>query len=292
MAPLIRVDGVSKRYQFGDSAAGLKQAVAQWLAKGNSGQWLWALRDVDLTVDSGEAVGIIGHNGAGKSTLLRLIAGVSKATSGKIETRGRVGAIIALGAGCHPDLTGRENIFLNGTILGLTRAEIRRRFDEIVAFSELERFIDSPLKHYSSGMSLRLSFAVAAHLRCDILAVDEVLAVGDQQFAEKCRERMRRLRDEGTTIVLVTHNLATVSSFCSRAVLFRQGRVQADGQPAQIVRLYREKFMTPGALVRNHEESPSITQGAAPSMASGNSPATRYVMREFLGKRAGWGKRP
>jgi ABC-type polysaccharide/polyol phosphate transport system ATPase subunit len=293
MTPLIHVDGVSKRYQLGDSAAGLKQAAAAWLTGGNSRQWVWALRDVDLRIDSGETVGMIGHNGAGKSTLLRLIAGVSKPTSGKIETRGRIAAIIALGAGCHPDLTGRENIFLNGTILGLTRAEIRRRFDEIVAFSELEEFIDSPLKHYSSGMSLRLNFAVAAHLRCDILAVDEVLAVGDEQFAAKCRERMRRLRDDGTTIVLVTHNLPAVVNFCSRAVLFRQGRIEADGKPEEIVRLYQEKFATPGALARNDrgEALQSRAHRAQPSAAAGNSPV-RSVVREFLGKRAGWGKRP
>jgi lipopolysaccharide transport system ATP-binding protein len=230
---------------------GLKQAAARWLSGGNSEEWVWALRDVDLTINSGEAVAMIGHNGAGKSTLLRLIAGVSKPTFGKIETHGRMAAIIALGAGCHPDLSGRENIFLNGTILGLTRAEIRRRFDEIVAFSELERFIDSPLKHYSSGMSLRLSFSVAAHLRCDILAVDEVLAVGDERFAEKCRERMGRLRDEGTTIVLATHNLPMVTSFCSRAVLFRQSRIEADGQTEDTVRLHREQSMAPGVPAGN-----------------------------------------
>ena len=251
MTPIIRVEAVSKRYQLGAGTPSLKQAASQWLTGQNAREWIWALRDVDLTIDRGETVGMIGHNGAGKSTLLRLMAGVSRPTSGKIETRGRIAAIVALGAGCHPELTGRENIFLNGTILGLSRAEIRHRFDEIVAFSELERFIDSPLKHYSSGMSLRLSFSVAAHVHCDILAVDEVLAVGDERFAEKCRERMRRLRDGGTTIVLVTHNLPTVISFCSRAVLFRQGRVEADGSTEEIVQLYREQSKSSGAWVSN-----------------------------------------
>lgn len=239
--PLIHVQGVSKRYRFDDNSGSLKQAAAGWLIGARSRQWIWALRDVNLAVDRGETLAMIGHNGAGKSTLLRLLAGVSKPTSGRIETNGRVAALIALGAGCHPDLTGRENIFLNGTILGLKRAEIRSRFDEIVAFSELERYIDSPLKHYSSGMSLRLSFAVAAHLRCDILAVDEVLAVGDEHFAEKCLQRMSKLRDEGTTIVLATHDLSLVSRFCSRAILFRQGRIDADGNPAHVVNLYHQQ---------------------------------------------------
>jgi len=192
-------------------------------------------------VNAGEVVGIIGHNGAGKSTLLRLLARTSKPTTGRIETKGHLAALLDLGAGFHPELTGRENIYLNGTLLGLTRKEISKRFDEIVAFSEIERFIATPVKHYSRGMTLRLSFAVAAHVNCDLLLVDEVLSVGDARFASKCLERMRRLRDQGMTIVLTSHNLQTVVDFCSRAVLFRDGSLIADGPPEEIVDLYSRK---------------------------------------------------
>ena len=177
---------VSKRYQIGKHSTSLKSAAADWLSGRPSAQWVWALRDVNLSINAGESIGIIGHNGAGKSTLLRLLARVSKPTAGKIEINGRMAALLELGAGFHPDLTGRENVFLNGTLLGLKRSQISARFDEIVAFSEIERFIDTPVKHYSSGMTLRLSFAVAAHLDCDVLLIDEVLAVGDPSFAEKC----------------------------------------------------------------------------------------------------------
>jgi lipopolysaccharide transport system ATP-binding protein len=236
--PMIRIHGVSKRYRVGKHTTNLKQAVTGWLSGRPSADWSWALRDVSFSVNAGEAIGIIGHNGAGKSTLLRLLARVSKPTTGKIEIKGRMAALLELGAGFHPDLTGRENIFLNGTILGLTRAQIRKSFDEIVAFSEVERFIDTPVKQFSRGMSLRLSFAIAAHLSCDLLLVDEVLSVGDACFAEKCLVRMRRLRDQGMTIVLISHDLHTVVSFCSRALLFDGGSLFADGQPQEVVDLY------------------------------------------------------
>lgn len=239
--PMIRVREVSKRYRVGKLATTLKESLAGWLSGRPSADWLWALRNVSLSVNAGEAVGIVGHNGAGKSTLLRLLARVSKPTVGVIETKGRMAALLELGAGFHPDLTGRENIFLNGTLLGLTRAEVSKRFDEIVEFSEVERFIDTPVKHFSRGMTLRLSFAVAAHLNCDLLLVDEVLSVGDARFAEKCLIRMRRLRDQGMTIVLTSHNLRTVVDFCSRALLFRGGSLVADGRPEDIVNLYASK---------------------------------------------------
>jgi ABC-type polysaccharide/polyol phosphate transport system ATPase subunit len=232
---------VSKRYQIGKHSTSLKSAAADWLSGRPNAQWVWALRNVNLSINAGESIGIIGHNGAGKSTLLRLLARVSKPTEGKIQINGRMAALLELGAGFHPDLTGRENVFLNGTLLGLKRSQISARFDEIVAFSEIERFIDTPVKHYSSGMTLRLSFAVAAHLDCDVLLIDEVLAVGDQVFAEKCLERMRRLSDQGMTIILTSHSSETVAKLCSRALLFHGGSLVADGPAQKVMDLYRDK---------------------------------------------------
>jgi len=249
---MIRIQEVSKRYQVGKLTTSLKEAAAGWLAGRQAARWVWALRDVNLSVNAGEAVGIIGHNGAGKSTLLRLLARVSKPTTGWIETKGRMAALLELGAGFHPDLTGRENIFLNGTLLGLTRTEISKRFDEIVAFSEVESFIDTPVKHFSSGMTLRLSFAIAAHLNCDLLLIDEVLAVGDPSFADKCLMRMQHLRDQGMTIVLTSHNLRTVASFCSRALLFRGGCLVADGQPAEVLGLCENSTSRSEAIDPRH----------------------------------------
>src|SRR3984885_12851571 len=199
---MVRGCGISKRYRVGKPATSLKEALNCWLSGRQSADWFWALRDVSLSVNAGEAVGIVGNNGAGKSTLLRMLARLIKPTAGQIETKGRMAALLDLGAGFHPDLTGRENVFLNGTLLGLTRAEIRKSFDEIAAFSEIERFIDTPVKHFSRGMTLRLGFAIVAHLNCDLLLIDEVLSVGDARFAEKCLIRMRRLRDQGMTILI------------------------------------------------------------------------------------------
>lgn len=248
---VVRAEGVSKRYPLHGADSSLKRAAAAWLSRRPTEEFIWALRDVSFRIDAGETVGLVGHNGAGKSTILRLLARISRPTRGTIETHGRMACLIALGAGFHPDLTGRENIFLNGTMLGLKREEIRRRFDEIVAFSELERFLDTPIRSYSSGMSLRLSFSVAAILSCDILLVDEVLSVGDEHFAEKCLARMRKMRSEGTTIVLASHDLWTVSSFCSRAILLHQGRIQADGPAEQVVEEYQNELDGP----RREEEA-------------------------------------
>lgn len=238
---MINMRGVSKLYRIGKPTTSLKEALSGWLSGRQSTDWLWALRDIDLSVTAGEAVGIVGSNGVGKSTLLRLLARVSRPTRGQIETKGRMAALLDLGAGFHPDLTGRENVFLNGTLLGLTRAEIRKSFDEIVAFSEIERFIDTPVKHFSRGMTLRLGFAIVAHLNCDLLLIDEVLSVGDARFAEKCLTRMRHLRDRGMTILITSHDLSSLVRFCSRMLLLRNGSLTADGKPEDIVHLYREK---------------------------------------------------
>ncbi len=198
----------------------------------------WALREVDLQIDSGETVAFIGANGAGKSTVLKLISRIIEPTSGQVLVNGRVGALLELGAGFHPDLTGRENIYLNGSILGLSRTEIRQRFDDIVSFAELERFIDVPVRHYSSGMYVRLGFAVAVHTDPQILLVDEVLAVGDQNFQHKCFERIGELQRRGITICYVSHDLSTVQRICSKAVWLEDGAVQAAGDVMDTVSCY------------------------------------------------------
>jgi lipopolysaccharide transport system ATP-binding protein len=197
-----------------------------------------ALDDVSLTVNNGEAVGIIGRNGAGKSTLLKILSQITGPTTGRVRVRGRLASLLEVGTGFHPDLTGRENVFLNGAILGMSKAEIRQRLDEIIAFSELEDFIDTPVKRYSSGMYVRLAFAVAAHLEPEILIVDEVLAVGDAAFQEKCLGKMQSASGAGRTVLFVSHNMAAIQHLCSRAVLMRAGKVHADGAPDEVVAQY------------------------------------------------------
>ncbi len=200
-----------------------------------SGETFWALNDVSFKLQQGEVLGIVGRNGAGKSTLLKILSQVTGPTSGTIKVRGRIASLLEVGTGFHADLTGRENIFLNGAILGMTKAEIWRKLDEIIAFSEIEAFVDTPVKRYSSGMYVRLAFAVAAHLEPEILIVDEVLAVGDAQFQEKCLGKMQGVAGEGRTILFVSHNMASVQQLCTRAMLLKDGRIQREGQPAAIV---------------------------------------------------------
>jgi lipopolysaccharide transport system ATP-binding protein len=190
----------------------------------------WALSDISFEVKRGEVVGIIGRNGAGKSTLLKIMSRVTTPTKGQIKIRGRVGSLLEVGTGFHPELTGRENIFLNGAILGMTKNEIKKKFDEIVAFAEVEKFIDTPVKRYSSGMYVRLAFAVAAHLEPEILIVDEVLAVGDIHFQKKCLTKMGESAKNGRTVIFVSHNMASVKALCGRAILLDAGRVVMDGE--------------------------------------------------------------
>ncbi|NLO28561.1 MAG: ABC transporter ATP-binding protein [Actinobacteria bacterium] len=199
---------------------------------------LWALKDVDLEVRRGEAVGIIGRNGAGKSTLLKVLSHITEPTEGRVEIRGRVGSLLEVGTGFHSELTGRENIFLNGAILGMTRAEIRSRFDEIVEFAEISRFLDTPVKRYSSGMYVRLAFAVAAHLDPEILIVDEVLAVGDAAFQKKCLGKMSDVAGGGRTVLFVSHNLSAVRQLCERVVMLDGGLMKTDGKTDEILRIY------------------------------------------------------
>jgi ABC-2 type transport system ATP-binding protein len=198
-----------------------------------------ALDGVSLTIDEGESVALLGHNGSGKSTMLKLISGVLRPNSGEILTRGRVAGLIEVGAGFHPDLSGRENIYLNAAILGMTKKETEERFDEIVAFSEIEQFIDTEVKHYSSGMFLRLAFSVAIHTAVDILLIDEILSVGDEPFQKKCLARIRELHASGITLVVVSHDLNMVSDLCERGVLLRDGRIAFDGDSKQAVALLR-----------------------------------------------------
>jgi len=246
--PVIEFENVSKAYHLGASRTSLREAISQLarkpLALARNGkrpdpELFWALKDISFTVEQGEVLGIIGHNGAGKSTMLKLLSKVAFPTSGHIRSQGRMAALIELGAGFHPDLSGRENIYLNGSILGLTRREIDAQFSNIVEFAGLEKFIDTPIKRYSSGMYVRLAFAVAAHVKADILLVDEVLSVGDMAFQQKSMARMNELRDNGATIVFVSHNLSAVRLFCSRVLLLNAGRVAANGDPSEVIETYQ-----------------------------------------------------
>ena len=241
-APALSLRDVGKSYDVsGRSSTTLGEQVAEWVgrARASSAEKFWALRDVSCEIGKGEIVGLVGRNGAGKSTLLKVISGVTAPSTGEIDVYGRIGSLLEVGTGFHPELTGRENVFLNGAFIGMRRAEIRQRFDEIVEFSGVERFLDLPIKRYSSGMAVRLAFAVAAHLDADILLVDEVLAVGDQAFQDKCLGKMREVRQrEGRTVLFVSHNLAAVASLCTRALLLQSGRVIADASAADVCRQY------------------------------------------------------
>ncbi len=253
----IRVEGLSKQYRIGgkqeryrtlrdtltDAVAAPFRRAGRLLrgeATGAAGldQTIWALKDVSFEVKRGEVVGIIGANGAGKSTLLKILSRITEPTEGYADVFGRVGALLEVGTGFHPELTGRENIYLNGAILGMTREEIDRKFDEIVDFAGVEKFIDTPVKHYSSGMGLRLGFAVAAHLDPEILVVDEVLAVGDAAFQKKCLGKMSSVADGGRTVLFVSHNMAAVQNLCGRAIYLREGSLVADDTPDVVIAEY------------------------------------------------------
>jgi lipopolysaccharide transport system ATP-binding protein len=204
---------------------------------------MWALKDASFEVKQGDIVGIIGRNGAGKSTLLKILSRVTAPTRGEVRVKGRIGSLLEVGTGFHPELTGRENIFLNGTILGMTRDEIQRKFDEIVAFAEVEKFLDTPVKRYSSGMYVRLAFAVAAHLEPEILLVDEVLAVGDAAFQKKCLGKMGDVAKTGRTVLFVTHNMGSVQGLCERIIWLEKGSIEADGEPEQTVQSYLDRLL-------------------------------------------------
>jgi lipopolysaccharide transport system ATP-binding protein len=247
MKPIVRVEGLSKQYRIGQRRAGyetLRESIVRVVKsplknlRGQNGNTIWALRDVNFDVEPGEVVGIIGSNGAGKSTLLKTLSRITEPTTGKVELYGRLASLLEVGTGFHPELTGRENIYLNGAILGMRKAEIDRKFDEIVAFAELEKFLDTPVKHYSSGMYMRLAFAVASHLEPEILLVDEVLAVGDAAFQKKCLGKMGEVAKQGRTVLFVSHNLTAVKSLCRRTLRLDQGEIVDAGNTEQVVLNY------------------------------------------------------
>jgi len=262
----VRFEGVSKRYRLG-ALGTLRGTVAALMSRSRDGEGLrdlWALRDVSFRVEPGESLGLIGPNGAGKTTALKLLSNITQPTSGRIHVSGRTSSLIELGAGFHPELSGRDNIYLNGAILGLKRREIARKFDEIVAFSELERFLDTPVKRYSSGMYVRLGFAVAAHIEPDVLLVDEVLAVGDASFRQRCIQRMRELRSNGITILFVSHNMHLVRDMCSTILLLHGGQTAGYGDAASVISQYEHLMLTPTI---DRIDAGSFREGSDPSDA-------------------------
>jgi lipopolysaccharide transport system ATP-binding protein len=263
---VIRVEGLSKKYVIGhqrNGSDGLRHVLQdkltapfRWLRSeirnskfdirnsSPQSEVFWALKDVSFDVTQGEVVGIIGRNGAGKSTLLKILSRITEPTTGRVRIRGRVASLLEVGTGFHPELTGRENVFLNGAILGMTREEIKRKFDEIVAFAEVEKFLDTPVKRYSSGMYVRLAFAVAAHLEPEILIVDEVLAVGDAQFQKKCLGKMRDVVGVGRTVLFVSHQMSAIESICTRCVVLNSGQIKFAGTTAEAIRAYSREVVS------------------------------------------------
>jgi lipopolysaccharide transport system ATP-binding protein len=247
----IEVQGLGKEYVLGErvSFPTLRDALARRRHRGRRDR-IWALRNASFEIARGEAVGVIGHNGAGKTTLLKILSRITPPTEGEVRVTGHVGSLLEVGTGFHPELTGRDNVYLNGAILGMPRREIKRKFDEIVAFAEIERFVDTPVKRYSSGMYVRLAFAVAAHLEPDILIVDEVLAVGDASFQRKCLGKMDEVRTGGRTVLFVSHNMGAIRSLTPRAIWLDHGRIADDGPTAQVVQAYLEST--------THTDSPVV----------------------------------
>jgi lipopolysaccharide transport system ATP-binding protein len=271
MQPAIRVENLSKRYRLGatrvdNTQTEALQAGLGWVGRGLTGRKkvaaadaseFWALRDVSFEVKPGEVVGIIGRNGAGKSTLLKVLSRIVEPTGGRAVVRGRMGSLLEVGTGFHPELTGRENIYLNGSILGMSQREIARKFDEIVAFSGVERFLDTPVKRYSSGMYVRLAFAVAAHLEPEILIVDEVLAVGDAEFQQRCLGKMSEVAKEGRTILFVSHNMGAIAILCDRGVLLEGGRVVYSGSAEGAIGAYNAVAKETGHVYTAPESLPT-----------------------------------
>ena len=272
--PVISVRDLGKQYRLGtrqsyktlrDALASLPRYFERQKQDRKNDATTWALQDINLDIGSGEVLGIIGRNGSGKSTFLKILAKITQPTTGRAEVRGRIGSLLEVGTGFHPELTGRENIFVNGAIIGMSRSEIARKFDQIVDFSGVETFLDTPVKRYSSGMRLRLAFATAAHLEPEILLIDEVLAVGDAEFQRKCIGRMRDVASEGRTSLFVSHQMDAVNSLCSRAIWLAGGRLQADGPAEEIVKDYLASTM---AGAKGGIEDRTDRQGEGPIKAT------------------------
>jgi lipopolysaccharide transport system ATP-binding protein len=278
MHAVIRVENLGKLYRLGEArrvryqtlreslqrAAGAMVTLLNRRAAAGKPQDFWALRDIHLEIGHGEAVALVGRNGAGKSTLLKILSRITKPTAGRVTLHGRVGSLLEVGTGFHSELTGRENIFLNGAILGMGRREIARKFDEIAAFADIDQFLDTPVKRYSSGMYVRLAFAVAAHLEPEILIVDEVLAVGDQRFQQKCLGKMDEATRHGRTLLFVSHNAAALAHLCTRAVLLERGQIVADGEPRSVLSQYLKADAAHGAADCDLVQSPARRSGAVP----------------------------
>lgn len=274
MSAIITVENLSKKYHLGQTHTNLlSERVGNGLrslyrklrgldqlttGRGSGEEDFWALRDVSFEVQQGDVVGIIGRNGAGKSTLLKILSRITTPTSGNVELYGRVASLLEVGTGFHPELTGRENVYLNGAILGMSKAEIAKKFDEIVAFAEVEKFISTPVKRYSSGMYVRLAFAVAAHLEPEILIIDEVLAVGDAQFQKKCLGKMEAVGKEGRTVLFVSHNINAIHTLCPKCVLLNRGRVEAVGATGPVVEKYVVQMQDGSGLVHSDMRRLSI----------------------------------
>lgn len=297
----IRVEKLGKEYQIGSTSAGyrtFRETVSDavlspfrklsGLVRGNASaasalsESCWALHDVSFEVRQGEVLGVIGRNGAGKSTLLKVLSRITEPTTGRVELHGRVGSLLEVGTGFHPELTGRENIFLNGAILGMRREEIMRKFDEIVEFAEVERFLDTPVKRYSSGMYMRLAFSVAAHLEPEVLVVDEVLAVGDAAFQEKCMTSMKHAAESARTILFVSHNMASIQHLCSRVILLKEGMIAAIGSPAEMTALYLSDVQRGNRVALGHWPD-RVTTGEAritelETMDAGGHPTNRVAV--------------
>lgn len=287
MSTVIKVENLSKQYRLGQVSTGtLMHDINRWFHKvrgledpyakitgvnnrdtADDSEYIWALKDINFEVKQGEVLGIIGRNGAGKSTLLKILSKVTSPTIGQINVKGRIASLLEVGTGFHPELTGRENIFLNGAILGMTKTEIRSKFDEIVAFSGVEKYIDTPVKRYSSGMYVRLAFAVAAHLEPEILIVDEVLAVGDAEFQKKCLGKMKDVSKEGRTVLFVSHNLIAVGNLCSRSLLMSNGTLEYTGTTPETIDKYIQKNHTNINLIFKRDQK-NLVNSATLNMVS------------------------
>jgi ABC-2 type transport system ATP-binding protein len=266
----IEVHGVSKSFRlFRERPTSVKQRLLVTRSKAED---FWALRDVSFAIEEGSSVGLIGHNGSGKTTLLKCVAGILRPTAGTIRLRGRMAALLELGAGFHPELTGRENVYLNASFLGLSKRDTDRVYDDIVGFAELEEFMDNQVKFYSSGMLVRLGFAVAVHVDPEVLLIDEVLAVGDESFQQRCIDRVRQFQADGRTIVLVTHALDTVVDVCDRAVMLDHGHLHMDGSPADVVRELRHRLLSrdPGFVAEEGSKDVEISSVSFDSGGDGN----------------------